>query len=258
LGVSIGGSTRTERVEVSPWMVRLLKRVGQHRSRLDFHDLTHPETTDDRLLRATLQQMLDRPFQIIAKGLRTTGLDEVESGLRSRAARRFGGAQGLALFALNEAIRPDRSELTNVVIDAAAEALIDPNASHEEVLRHLGRAYFNAVCDDPCLTFQTFAWLAAREESDLRLAFVKLYGSLDGRVAGGLDLFLGAWGRHPLPGTTTTEIATVLTCLIEGLAMRTAVYPDSVSESLAAEATLVTLKGLTEPCDADCAHASLV
>lgn len=238
------------RPDLSPWMRRLCERVKRCRSQLDFDDGAQGLPVDRRLLRATLEQMLDRPFRIIAKGVMTSHFDEIESGLRSRATRRFGNAAGLTLYALTEAIQPHRSQMTDVLIDSALQALIDPAVRHEDVVLELGHAYFNAVCDDPSLTFQTFAWLGARESVELRDSFAKLYASLDYRVADGLDLFLEAWGRRPCPGMTSVEIGTVLASTIEGLAMRTAVYPDSVRESLAAEAALALMVGFTEPCPA--------
>jgi len=231
----------------SPWLHRVLDRVRRERSRLDFDQAETSENTDDRLLQATLQQLLHSPLQVISKGLRTTTLDEIESGLRSKASRRFGGSKGLALFALTETIRPSRSGLTDVLIDSAAQALIDPAAEHHDVALRLGKTYFNAVCDDPCLTFQTFAWLAAREDAGLREQFADLYQSLDSRVTDGFDLYLASWGRRPNEDITTTEIAVAITSLIEGLAMRTAVYPDSVSESLAAKSALAMICGMTTP-----------
>ena len=162
----------------TPWLHRVLDRVRRERSRLDFSVNDAPEDTDERLLQATLQQLLHSPLQVIAKGLRTTTLDEIEPGLRSKASRRFGGSRGLALFALRETIRPSRSELTTVLLDSAAQALIDPTVEHHDVALRLGQTYFNAVCDDPCLTFQTFAWLAAREDPTLRVQFAELYLSL--------------------------------------------------------------------------------
>lgn len=232
--------------------------MRRERSRLDFSADDTPEDTDERLLQATLQQLLHNPLQVIAKGLRTTTLDEIESGLRSKASRRFGGAKGLALFALRETIRPSRSGLTDVLLDSAAQALIDPTVEHEAVALRLGETYFNAVCDDPCLTFQTFAWLAAREDPSLRDQFAELYGSLDARVGAGFGLYLANWGRHPNEGITTNELAVAVTSLMEGLAMRTAVYPDSVSQSLAAKAALAIVLGSTSPCTDECDHGSIV
>lgn len=227
------------------WVARLVSRVSQVRSRLDFIQESSTKSTEDRILAGLIDQLVKSPFAVIAKGINTARLDDISPGLRSKANRRFGQADGLASFALTQALRPDRSDLTDELISSASQALLDPGVDHEGVLLRLGTSYFNAVCDDPCLTLQTFAWLGAHESAALKQAFVVLYESLGSRIEVALDIFLADWGRAPREGTSSAEIVTALTSLIEGLAMRTAVDPDSVSSELPATACVALVKGLT-------------
>lgn len=227
------------------WLERLVIRVSESRSRLDLFDAGPPESIDDQLLREVFRQMIEAPFTLISKGFNTAELDRVEVGLRGKAFRRYGGEQGLTMRAMMEALRPDRSELTDTVLEASGLALLDPAADPETILLQLGQAYFEAVCDDPCLTLQTFAWLASREQPELRRAFAELYGSLGHRVGEGVGFLLAAWGREPIDNCTQTDIASALTGLFEGLAIRTAVDPDAVSSELAAQAAVALLQGLT-------------
>lgn len=238
------------------WLDRLVDRVSRVRSRLDFDDQRDQTSAESRVLAAMLEQLILSPFTVISKGLNTKKLEALSPGLRSQASRRFGGAAGIASFILGEAIRPDRSELTDSLIDSVAQALLDPNTDHETVLLQLGGAYFDAVCDDPCLTLQTFAWLGARESVELRRSFKELYGSLGGRVSDGLHLFLESWGREPSTGITVADIATAITSLTEGLAMRTAVDPDSVPVQLPAATCVALIRGMTVATDVEKAHSA--
>lgn len=242
------------------WLERLAKRIGTVRSSLDpqtrqkIHN-SHGssatpdphEDSDDIVLRHVLDQLTTQPLSTIAKGITTTHLDQIRPGLRSKTYRRFRDTRGLAFFALTAAVEPDRSELTSTLADCLAQAVADPDLDHSQVVVELGKAYFNAVCDDPCLVYQTYAWLGARESMSLRTSFDRLYRYLDSTVSEGLDMFLSSWGRRPTGSLSTTDLSAVATSLIEGLAMRTAVSPDSISDTLAATSLRALLFGLTEP-----------
>lgn len=229
------------------WSRRLVRQLGQVRSDLDIPlpTDTRPESLEAEAVSIVVHQMLSRPFTLIGKGINTNVFDDRRPGLRTRVARKFGNSTGLALFVLRETIKPERSSLTTEMLESAALALLDPEATHEDVILQLGSAYFESVCDDPCLTLQTFAWLAARESPELRESFQALYDSLGSRLVEGLDFFLDSWARVPIDGVSVADITTALTSLVEGLAMRTAVDPDSVPEQLAARSMLALLEGST-------------
>lgn len=199
----------------------------------------------EQVLAAAVAQLTGEPFELISKGLNTSRFEDFIPGLRSKVARQFGSSEGLVLSLLRDAIAPDRTKLTEQLVDDVATAMVCLDLTHEQVITDLGSAYFDAMCDDPVFMLQAYAWLGAHDNRSLRRDFALLYSSLDERLASLLDNFLRSWGREMADGLSTNDLAVALTGLTEGLRSRAAVDPDAVPSELFGSQVVALMRGMT-------------
>lgn len=228
----------------------IIGNLRRYTSRVLARRPTSDMSTPEQIRSAAMNRLLTEPFEVLAKGINPSRFDDWLPGLRSKAFRSYGSSVELTEAILLDGLSPDRSGLTDELIDAAGKQLMSGSMTNAELIRQLGGAYFESVRDDGAFVIQTYAWLASGSRKNLLGAFQRLYASIDQRMAAAFGFFFTtATQRKLVEPFTFEEMSIIMTSLIEGFTFRSHVDPDSVPDDLPMRAALALVAGMTQPAD---------
>ena len=191
--------------------------------------------------------MANNPFSTLSNGLSPSGWNL--EGFRARFYRQFNAKQDAVEEILRVAVRPDRSELTDVLVETATEfakTADEGTTLPSEVVEILSSGYFVSSVDDEGFALQMLAWVTAREHDGIKEDMAALYASLDERTEAGLEILLTAWGRTPVEPFTWVDIAKTLTAANEGFVLQHDVDSERVAPELVSAVAIAILAGMTK------------
>lgn len=206
------------------------------------------EASRDQVVAAAAARLANEPLGVLTQGLNPSRFDNWMPGLRRKAYRYFPSTTELIHEVLTDAVNPDRSDVTDQLIYAMAEAASFVNAP-VEVVKRLTVAYVNRLISDPGFRLEITAWVVMRDSPSLRDDLDALHNSLVDRTAEGLRVLMESFGLVMRAPLTWQDFGSMLLAIIQGTVMRAEVAGDDYDPTVVVHAVIGLTMGVT--CRAD-------
>lgn len=212
--------------------------------------LAEVDDSREQVLAAATRRLSSESFGVLTQGLNPSRFDSWKPGLRRKAYRYFPSTSELVREVLHNAVGPARGQVTDELVKVMKEAAQDPPPI-VEALSVVPPTFMDRVRLDEVFGLQLLAWVAARQDADLRGALGDFYESLAEELSEGFAEILQAYGLELRPPFTWQSFTSVWISLVEGTTLRTAVEGDRYDPELASAATMALIVGMTRSSGAD-------
>lgn len=233
--------------QISGWAARIRESRSSFPGRGPLAEVDDPR---GQVVAAATKRLLGEPLGVLTQGLNPTRFDSWKPGLRRKAYRYFPSTSELVREVLHNAVGPARGHVTNELVKVMKEAAQDPPPI-VEALSVVPPTFVDRVRVDEVFGLQLLAWVAARQDADLRDALGDFYESLAEELSEGFAEILQAYGLELRPPFTWQSFTSVWISLVEGTTLRTAVEGDRYDPELASVATMALIVGMTRSSGVD-------